>query len=330
MPNHRVSAVLFFVTMACGGSPPPMTQPTSATSPALQECRPCVEDASADSENEEASLADEPQEGPSLSVEFRERADGIVGTFRTSGGDLSIVMRLGDRVIEAQVERQKFENSQSGNGAMFALDTVPIAAGTLVIVHHNLDAYVDPPRFASSRWSEGWWFPARMRSGDAVTQVFLRGQQFLQGNVHEQDSICVTDALGNPELYVAQGDTLVLSETADACVRVVAPQPEPVFVRSGERWSTTGDDYLAIEHSRRLGSGLYAVRAAWSDGGQYEEGEDVPAYRSTRLLVTDASGAVQWYYLHTTAFCDARRSADAIVCGARRFRLENARLIATR
>lgn len=261
-----------------------------------------------------------------LTVQLEESAAAVPGTYERSDEEIVLAMRLGERTVRARVEAFGLDSIQTGNGAVFSIDMVSVPAGTLVVTHHNLDAFVDPPRFSRSRWSEGWWLPADMQSGGMAIAMDALGRQHVHGAPQADGSICISDALGDVERYVVSGSTLGRSDDSDSCERLVAEQPEPVFHRVGTRWETR-DDYLRIHRERRVAPNLYELQVAWSDGGQYEEGEDVPEFRSTRLVWADDTARVHWCYLNTRAFCSVRRSGNEIACGDRRFRFETGRLV---
>lgn len=244
------------------------------------------------------------------------------------GGPLAPARR--EARSRARVDAFGLDNEQSGNGAVFDIQFATLAGGVVVITHHNLDTIVDPPRFAASRWSEGWWLPADLQSGEPAIPLGPLGEQYAHAAGQADGSVCISDALGDVQRCEVHGRALVRMEDSEPCVRYVAEQPEQVFDRVGGPWRVEGDDYLGIHHAEPLTGSMDVLQVAWVDGGQYDDPADAPEHRSTRLISPDADpeGRVHWYYLDPRAYCTPRRRGTTLTCGRHRFRLADDGLIA--
>lgn len=321
--RHPVLVVLAVASglVACGGSPPPPVSEPSRTEVAeAPEAPPPTESVPED------DVAPEPSE-PGLTVTLEPAGDEAPGTRERDGDDTVITMTLGARTVRARVASYALDTLQNGNGAVMAVSVVPSAGGTLLLTHHNLDHIVDPPRFMFSRWSETWWLPATMQSGDAAVPLETWGAQYLQASAIDGGAFCSSDGEGRVRRLTVVEGTPVAVEDPAPCEPVVAEQPEAVFRREGDRWLAE-DEYLDIRSARRLGPSLHVLEVAWSDSAQFEEGEEVPEQRSTRLLWSDPTGVVHWFYLDAHRHCRARTTGGEIRCGARRFSFAEGRLVA--
>lgn len=325
------------VLVACGSTSsshttPPTSPPSSVVADegdvaAVDERRASVATPYPASEADPNPIDEEDEERvPGLKVRI-EASDGAAsGTYEHQNNDVVLAMRLGDREVAVRVSSNELDNLQDGNGSVFSIEIVSVSAGALVLTHHNIDTFVDPPRFSDGRWSEAWWFPADLRTGEYATPIGGLGEQYVDAMARDDGSICISDALGDVRRVVVE-DGGVMNADAVSCERRVAEQPESVFRRVGSGWDTA-DDYLAVHRALRLRRNLYALQVAWSDDGQYLEGEQVPELPSTRLVWVDVDGHLHWYYLNMTAYCDAHLHRDEITCGDHRFQFDAGTLVA--
>jgi hypothetical protein len=326
-----LAAAATFLLAACGAaSPTPAPSPVSAPAPVSS---PAPVSAPATVSAHALAPAPPPSEeppAPGLIVNLEDAPDALPATYLRMGDEVILSLRLGERLVRARVDAFGLANEQSGNGAIFDIQFATLAGGVVVITHHNLDTIVDPPRFAASRWSEGWWLPADLLAGEPATPLGPLGEQYAHAAGQPDGSVCISDALGDVQRLEVQGRALVRMEHSEPCVRYVAEQPEQVFDRVGGRWRVEGDDYLGIHHAEPLTGSMEVLEVAWVDGGQYDDPADAPEHRSTRLVSPDADpeGRVHWYYLDASAYCRPRRRGTTLTCGRRRFRLADDGLIA--
>lgn len=281
--------------------------------------------------------ASDVEAGPSAHLSVVERG---APSAHPEGEDIVISTTLSGRHVELRMDSYAFRNAQSGNGAIAAVDVVPIGGGSIVLVHHNLDFVVDPPRFDRSRWSELWWFPPSFQSGQRPEAVALGGRLHWSAHSPVERTLCLSNAAGETTRFETHGETLNRHAGAGACRARLARQRDWYWevtvdtqgslvsevAGTPQRWAGH-DDYLQHQQVRSLRLGpqleVFAVNAFWSDDGQYLPGETVPQIRSTRLVIFDARSGeliVRWFYASFGHYCRARLRGDELVCG-RRFRV---------
>lgn len=341
----RWALAAWLLTCACGDpevappSPPSSSiVPPSTTGPASPSASTEVEPARADPAPRETlatrALRATPVTGTLEAVRpIRGRARGA-----TSDG-LDVAITLAGATSTLHLTSTALDHD--GGLAVRARST-SVGTGAIVIVDHNLDAVVDPPRFLRSRWSDVYWVPPTFASGSPLALVPIDGVQYFEGFTNEDGSACLSDANG-PVVRLVERDGLLMRTETVGCPPRVAEQRELVFHRIGVTGIIVaddahgGDEYLSIEHTLPLAERVFLVHAAWRDGGSYDEGAETGAARSTRgvrttrLVVIDGDGHLHWWYLDVSAHCEARTAAVSgssvsFRCGSVEFRLDDLEL----
>lgn len=278
---------------------------------------------------------DEPSIPAAIAPREDGAADGAV-SYDDDAFQFVIGATIGGTAVSLRIDDFALSQVRSHGEAVDA-DVVAVGRGAALLVHHNLDRSVDPPRFFRSRWSELWWIPPDFVSGECMQPIEVEGTQH-QTAWATDDGVCLADALGTTQHFKAEGGTLVRTDAE--CSRRAAPQhdwsiPSKEALQTWvERGAPEPLTYLEVGRVRRLRPlprlTVFAVDAVWSSPASFEEGEPVDQYPATRLVVFDDRGAapeVSWHYAAIGNHCHAKRRGTAIACGRRRFRFTPAGVV---
>lgn len=350
MPYRSFVCVSALVLLACRVDAAPA--PVSSNAPAEPEERtptPTVAAPSPDpSPPTPAPVAVEPPTralGCSDDVHLRgevvPRSDGAAdGSVREEQGDdqtwYVLSTTLDGKPVDLRLDAFELTEGQR-HGAVIAIDPVDVGGGVLLLVHHDLDTLVDPPRFFASRWTDVWWIPPDFRTGDCPRPIETEGQQHQTAWVVDDGTACLSDALGATRRFAVDGQAIVDAPTIEPCETRAAEQRDwmkldrEMLHRAaksgvGVDSDSLGGDCLVLERVREfaLASDLrvFALDVHWENSARYEKGEDVPKYPSTRLVAFDTrEGATRarWYYAEVGGQCRARRRRRSVSCGSRTF-----------
>jgi|GEM_PF-2439821 len=261
------------------------------------------------------SIADAPAEASTLAPQFDN--DWTVVTFGAELGGRAVTIEVGAYAL----------NSASGHGNIIDLDAVPVAGGVVLVSHHNLDEVVDPPRFFRSRWTEAFWLPPSMRSGDCPQSIALDGKQHHTAWSPSSNTLCIADALAQTRRFTAGDGHLREESGLGPCEQRAARQrdwsTDPIKPFDPRAFSETEEATLQSK-TFSLGKGLdvYAVDVEWVCEACFEDPKDAPVYKATRLVVKDRRGPTarsDVYYASIGRYCKAKRRGSTLQCGEHTF-----------